>query len=137
MRGALLILIIATGGAIILFFHREYLKIAMMKVLFDYVTILFLVIIGVIIYSFFSLDKVRGLLEKIIGLLQKYRLFQKHPAPQVWVRRIETWVEEFISSFKYIFKENSGIGIWPYTYGTDKFDRVYDERNRTRYFYRS
>jgi len=105
VRGVLLLLFIAVGGSIILFFNREYLQIPFMKILFDYVSILFLLIVGVSVYSYFFLDTVRSLLEKIIGFFQKYRLFQKYHTPQIWVKHIETWIEEFISSFKYLFQQ--------------------------------
>jgi len=104
MRGILLILILAIGGPIILFFHREYLKTSLTKSLFDYVAILFLIIIGIIVYGFFNLNKLRSLLEKIIGFFQRYRLFQRYPNPHIWERHIFSWLEEFISSFKYLFK---------------------------------
>lgn len=105
VRGVLSLFFIAAGGFIILYFHREYLQIPFMKILFDYVSILFLLIVGISIYSYFYLDKVRSLLEKIIGFSQKYRLFQKHPTPQLYVKHIEIWIEDFISSFKYLFQQ--------------------------------
>lgn len=104
VRGILLILILAIGGPIILFFHREYLKTSLMKSLFDYVAIVFIIIIGIIVYGFFNLNKLRSLLEKMIGFLQRYRLFERYPNPHIWVRHIFSWLEEFISSFKYLFK---------------------------------
>ncbi len=105
VRGVLLLFIIALGGSIILFFHREYLKIPFMKVLFDYIAVLLVVIAAVILYSFYNLAKVRALLEWIISFLQHYKLFQRHSTPQLWIKHIEMWVAEFISSFKYLFQQ--------------------------------
>ncbi|MGA1865009.1 MAG: lysylphosphatidylglycerol synthase transmembrane domain-containing protein [bacterium] len=104
VRGILLILIISICGPAILFFHREYLKTSLLKHLFDYVSILFLIIIGIIIYGFFNLNKLHSLLERIIGFFQKYRLFRKHTNPQDWARHVFNWLEKFIASFKYLFQ---------------------------------
>ena len=70
--GILLLLFIAVAGPVLLLFHREYLQNTLMRSLFDYVTVLFLIIIGIIIYSFLNLDKFRNLLEKTI------RFFRHH-----------------------------------------------------------
>ncbi|MGA1795988.1 MAG: lysylphosphatidylglycerol synthase transmembrane domain-containing protein [bacterium] len=105
VRGIFLILIIAIAGPVVLLFHREYLKTSLMKSLFDYMAILFLVIVGVIIYGFLNLDKLHAMLEKVIGFLFRYRIFQRHPSPAVWIRHIYWWMEEFISSFKYLFQQ--------------------------------
>ena len=112
LRGILLILIIAIGGPVIIFFHREYLKASLMKSLFDYMAILFLIIIGITIYGFFNLNKLRSLLERGIGFFQRYRFFQRYPNPNVWARHIFNWLEAFISSFKYLFQHRKSSIIY-------------------------
>ncbi|MGA1867978.1 MAG: lysylphosphatidylglycerol synthase transmembrane domain-containing protein [bacterium] len=105
VRGIFLILIIAIAGPLILLFEREYFEIALMRAFFDYATLIFIIIIGLGIYSYFNLDKVRSVLERIIGFFQKFKLFQKHPSPQIRVKHMEIWIEEFISCFKYLFQK--------------------------------
>jgi len=105
VRGIFLILIIAIAGPVILLFHREYLKTSLMKSLFDYMAVLFLLIVGVTIYGFLNLDKLHAMLEKVIGFFYRFRVFQRHSSPAVWIRHIYWWMEEFISSFKYLFQQ--------------------------------
>ncbi|MBN2373527.1 flippase-like domain-containing protein [bacterium] len=105
IRGFFLILIIAIAGPVILFFHREYIISSFMKSLFDYLAVLFILIVGITIYAFLHLDNLRAILEKITGLFHRYRIFQKYYDPDVFIRHIYRWMEEFILSFKYLFKQ--------------------------------
>ncbi len=103
IRGILMIIFIAIGGPLIIYYHHELLPNLWFRRLFEGVAVFLLILILAIVYAIFSTLKAEHLVEKLLHLLDRFN-FLKSKTPKL-IQSIDSWIEELNLSMKLFFKE--------------------------------
>ncbi len=103
IRGILMIMFIAIGGPLIIYYHRELLPNVWFKRMFDGVALFLLVLILFILYAIFSPLLAENVVARILHLLSRFK-FLRNRTPQ-FIQTIDGWIEELNYSMKLFFKQ--------------------------------
>jgi hypothetical protein len=102
IRGLLMIMFIAIGGPLIIYYHRELLPNIWFKRMFECIAIFLVILISFILYAIFSPLRAEHVVEKVLHFLDKFKFLRKR-TPE-FIRRIDNWIEELNLSMKLFFK---------------------------------
>jgi hypothetical protein len=103
IRGILMIMFIAIGGPLIIYYHRELLPNIWFRRMFEGIAIFLLVLVLFILYAIFSPLRAEHVVERVLRLLDRFKFLRKR-TPQV-IRLIDNWIEELNLSMKLFFKQ--------------------------------
>lgn len=103
IRGILMIMFIAIGGPLIIYYNRDMLPNVWFKYMFDGVAVFLLILILFILYAIFSPLRAEHVVEKVLYLLNKFKILRNR-TPR-FIQTIDGWIEELNFSMKLFFKE--------------------------------
>jgi uncharacterized protein (TIRG00374 family) len=114
IRGILMIMFIAIGGPLIIYYHHELLPNLWFKRMFDCIAIFLLIITLFILYAIFSPLRAEHVLEKILHWLEKFKLFRKKTPD--FIQTMNSWIKELNLSMKLFFKRRKLTLLWATLY---------------------
>ncbi len=103
IRGILMIMFIAIGGPLIIYYHHELLPNVWFKRMFDGVALFLVVLILFILYAIFSPLRAEHVVEKVLHLLNRFK-FLRNRTPKL-IQSIDGWIEELNHSMKLFFQQ--------------------------------